>query len=410
MANARMPAGLDSGLCRAEKMEKEHSMRKTELSKSFAWVLIFSMILTACGNGNAGNSDAPATEGAKITSGGLTCPEPTPRVEVASSELKILVRTEYVPREVLDCFEMVYGIDLVIEEYSSQDEMRAGLSADGSKYDLALAADYMVSRLAGEGLLVELDQARLTNLGNLDAAWMNKEFDPGNLYSLPYLAGTDAIVVNTKTISNPPTSWADLWKPEYGGKLVFPDEARLVIGITLLSLGYDPNTTDAGQLEEARVKLAALTPNIQVFDSDSPKTALVAGGVDLGVTWTGEAFLSNQGNPKIEYVYPQEGTIFWQDNWVIPRDAANSDAVYAWLNYLLQDDVFWVVLRDFPYASPNRAALAYTEINFPEVYSAYAASPIIHPPFNVAANGYTLQDVGEAASLYEAIWDEIRGQ
>jgi spermidine/putrescine-binding protein len=310
----------------------------------------------------------------------------------------------------LDCFEMVYGIELVRVEYSNPDEMYEKVAGGGNLPDLVLSPDYMVTRLINEGRLQGLDLSRLSTIANLDRAWMDKEFDPGNQYSLPYLAGTTAIVVNTKKITKPPQSWNDLWNTEYGGRMVVLDESRMMIGVTLLTLGYDPNTTDPGQLEEARLKLTQFIPFVKLFDSDSPKTVLITGDVELGITWTGEAFKANQGNPSIEYVYPQEGAIFWQENWVIPADSAHTDAAYAWLSYLLQGDVFWLTLRDFPYTNPNLAALEYAKINFPDIYTAYMDSPIIHPPSDAAADGHTLKDVGDAAPLYEAIWAEARGQ
>ena len=61
------------------------------------------------------------------------------------------------------------------------------------------------------------------------------------------------------------------------------DDSRAVIGATLLTLGYDVNTKDPNQLDEAKTKLAKLVPNVKAFDSDSPKTALIAGDVDLGI-------------------------------------------------------------------------------------------------------------------------------
>ncbi|HRE27437.1 MAG TPA: spermidine/putrescine ABC transporter substrate-binding protein, partial [Anaerolineales bacterium] len=208
--------------------------------------------------------------------------------------------------------------------------------------------------LIRKGQLQKLDKSRLSILEGLDPNYMDLSFDPGNEYTLPYQAGTDAIIVNTAAVANVPTSWADLWKPEYvdAGRMVFLDDSRVTIGLTLLTLGYDVNTTDEAQLEEAKNRLLELVPGIKLWDSDSPKSALIAGDVDLGMTWTGEAFLAQREVPEIEYVYPSEGALFWQDNYAIPVDAPHVDAAYAWLNYTYQGDVFWLMLRDFPYTNP----------------------------------------------------------
>lgn len=372
-------------------------------------VMAVSLILTACGGGNRPAATEDAGGDAKVTSSGFACPEPSPRVDVTSRELNVFVWTEYFPQDMLDCFELVYGVKLNRDEYSSNEEMYAKVSAGGTAYDLVQPTDYIVPLMIRQGLLQEIDQAQLPNLKNIDSGWLNKSFDPGNKYSVPYLAGTDSIVVNTDAVENVPTSWADLWKPEYAGKMVFIDDSRAVIGITLLTLGYDVNTTDPAQLDEAKAKLAELVPNIKVFDSDSPKTALIAGDVDLGMVWTGEAFTANQENPAIQYIYPTEGPILWQDNFVMLKDAAHADAAYAWLNYMMQGDVFWLTIRDFQYTNPNKAAVDYAKANQPEVYSAYADSPITNPPADVVASGHGIEDVGDATPLYDDIWVEVKG-
>lgn len=385
-------------------------MSKSVTLKLLAVFAIASMLLTACGGAGGPETGEPSADGPKVTSSGFECPEPSPRLEVASTELNIFVWTEYFPQDMLDCFELVYGITLNRDEYSSNEEMYAKVSAGGSAYDLVQPTDYIVPLMIRQELLQELDHSKLPNIGNFDAGWMDQNFDPGNKYSVPYLAGTDAIVVNTDTVENVPQSWADLWKPEYAGKMIFLDDSRAVIGITLLTLGYDVNTTDEAQLEEAKAKLAELVPNIKVFDSDSPKTALIAGDADLGMTWTGEAFIANQENPAIQYIYPAEGPILWQDNWVMLKDAAHTDAAYAWLSYTMQGDVFWLTIRDFQYTNPNKAAVDYAKANQPEVYSAYADSPVTNPPADAIANGHGIEDVGDATPLYDNIWVEVKGE
>ena len=385
-------------------------MGKSMISKLLALFAIASMVLAACGGGGGEPAATEPAAGPKVTSSGFECPEPNPRVDVTSKELNIFVWTEYFPQDMLDCFELVYGIKLNRDEYSSNEEMYAKVSAGGTAYDLAQPTDYIVPLMIRQGLLQELDHARMPNMKNFDAGWMNQDFDPGNEYSVPYLAGTDAIVVNTAAVENVPQSWDDLWKPEYAGRMVFIDDSRAVIGLTLVTLGYDPNTTDPGQLEEAKNKLAELIPNIKVFDSDSPKTALIAGDVDLGMVWTGEAFIANQENPDIQYIYPTEGPVLWQDNWVMLKDASHADAAYAWMNYTMQGDVFWLTIRDFQYTNPNGAAIAYAKENQPEVYKAYADSPITNPPADVVAKGFGIKDVGDATPLYDNIWVEVKGE
>jgi spermidine/putrescine-binding protein len=365
-------------------------------------------LLAACGGTAipAGDAGAGAQDAETAES---TCPEPNPKMEVTSTELNLFVWTEYIPQQTLDCFEEVYGITVNHSEYSSNEEMYAKLNAGGANYDLVQPTDYIVAPMIRQGLLQELDKSKLTIMDNLDSSYLNLPFDPENKYTVPYQAGTDALVYNSEAVENPPASYADLWKPEYAGRIVLLDDSRAIIGATLLTLGYDPNTTDPAQLEEAKVKLAELVQGVKLFDSDSPKSALIAGDVDLGITWTGEAVLAQRENPAIQYAYPTEGTILWQDNYAIPVDAPHLDAVYAWLNYTLQGDVFWKMLEDFPYTNPNSAALEYAKTNHPELYQAYMDSNITNTPADVVAAGHRIEDVGEALPLYDQVWTEVKG-
>ena len=109
------------------------------------------------------------------------------------------------------------------------------------------------------------------------------------------------------------------------------------------------------------MKLSELAKGVKLNNSDAVRANLLAGDVDLGITWTGEAFLAQQENPAIQFVYPTEGAILWQDNYAIPKDAPHLDAAYAWINYTQQPDLFYLMLRDFPYTMPSKGALDYAK-------------------------------------------------
>jgi spermidine/putrescine-binding protein len=393
----------------------------------FSSILLLSLLLAACtstgGTGTAPTGDEAVPADAIVASSGFVCPEPNPRVEVTSTELNLFVWTEYIPEEHIECFEQVYGITVNYNEYSSNEEMYAKLQAGGAGYDLVQPTDYIVSLMIRQGLIQPLDKAQLHFLDQLNPAYLDLTFDPGNEYTIPYQAGVDAIVVNTEAVETIPTSWADLWNPEYEGRMVVVDDGRVAIGATLLMLGYDVNTTDPDELAEAQAKLFELTPNIRIYDSDSPKTALIAGDADLGIVWTGEAVLAQRENPAIDFIYPSEGAIVWQDNYAIPTDAPHLDAAYAWLNYTMQSEIFWLMLRDFPYINPHEGTLEYAagnEIALEDadgndttsvaLYEEYMASSITNVPADVIENGHSVDDVGDALPLYDQIWTEVKSR
>jgi len=372
------------------------------------------LVLSACGGAPAAG---PSTESASVpavadapSEDEFVCPPRVEGIDVTSTTLNLFVWTEYIPEDTIRCFEEVYGITVNHSEYSSNEELYAKLNAGGGNYDIVQPTDYIVPLMIRQGLVQELDHAKLPILADMNPGYLDLSFDPGNKYSVPYQSGIDAIVVNTNAVETIPQSWADLWNPEYAGNLIMLDDSRAVIGAVLLSLGYDVNTTNAAELEEASARLRELVPNVTMFDSDSPKSALIAGDADLGMTWTAEALLAQQENPAIEFVYPTEGAILWQDNYLIPTDAPNADAAYAWINYTLQPALFWQMLRDFPYNNPSDATLAYAQEHQTELYESYMASNITNPPAEVLEAGHYMEDVGEATPLYDRIWTEAKGQ
>jgi spermidine/putrescine-binding protein len=411
-------------------------MNTTRFTRLAAGMLALSIVLIACARASpptappqpTSESASPASLSGFVsrpsghsTVNGFACPEPQPRAQLTSTEINVFLWTEYIPPDIVECFEKVYGVTVNREEFSSNEELIAKLQAGAAGYDIVHPSDYAIDVLARLGLLQKLDKGRLPNLGNIGADYFTLYGDSAD-YISPYQVGTQAIVYNSETIINPPAAWADLWKPEYADRMVFVDDTRVIIGMTLLTQGYSVNATDAAQLEQAQAKLAELAPNVKLWDSDSPKTALIAGDADLGVVWNGEAYLAARELPSLKYIIPTEGAILFEDGFAIPAEAPHLDAAYAWMNYLLQPDVAWLLIKDYPYTVPNIAALEFAKDNplrtvtddgeavtVADLYTAYAQSNITNTPVAELLKGHNVEDVGAALTLYDRIWTEVKG-
>jgi spermidine/putrescine-binding protein len=104
----------------------------------------------------------------------------------------------------------------------------------------------------------------------------------------------------------------------------------------------------------------------------------------------------------------KEGTINFYDGMGIPVDAPHPDAAYAFFNYMLQGDVFWLTLQDYPYTIPNTAALEFAKVKHPDIYNAYINSPITNTPADIFAAGHKVSDVGGFINKYDEVWTEIK--
>ena len=213
-----------------------------------------------------------------------------------AGELNIFVWTEYVPDSVIEKFEEETGITVNVSTYSSNEDMLA-----------VLPSDYMIEQMIAQDMLEELDQDALTNLSNIGEAYLDPSYDPGNVYSVPYQGGVAAIAVNTSMVDIDITSYADLFDSALADSLVVLDDYRAVIGMTARSMGYSMNETDPELLSQIEEKLLTLKDNIRLYDSDSPKSALISGDCAVGYVWSAEAALA-----ILRWYIPQRGlTSLW---------------------------------------------------------------------------------------------------
>ncbi|MBI9080110.1 MAG: extracellular solute-binding protein [Pseudodesulfovibrio sp.] len=319
-----------------------------------------------------------------------------------NGELFLYIWSEYIPDEVVENFTKETGITVHVSNYDSNEAMFAKIKLTGEGYDLIVPSSDYVALMRRQKLLVPLDKTKLPNFGNLSPKLVNQSFDPDNTYSVPYMWGSTSIAVNTGTLgSSAVESISDLWKPEMTGRLLLPNEPREAFSLALKLLGYSLNETDPAHLEEAYQKLKILMPMVRVFDSDSPKQALLSGEVSVGVVWNGEAFIANQENPEIQYIYPPEGFSLWLDSLCIPKGAKNIKEAHAFLNYILRPDVAATISTDMGYSTPNAKALELIPIDI-------RSNPIVYPTDAEVQRGEFQDDLGETMKLYDAYWIKLK--
>lgn len=318
--------------------------------------------------------------------------------------LNVFNWSEYLPEPIIKEFEEKYDIKVNYVTYSSNEEMLAKIMAGDDIFDISVASDYMVEVMRKQKLMEEIDMGNVPNFKNIGDEFKNLSFDPGNKYSVPYMWGTGVIAVNTGKVSGGSiTSYGDLWNSEFKNYLVVLDDERALIGIALKKLGYSLNETDPAKLEQARVELLKLKPNIKFFNSDSPKTELLNGGATAGYMWGAEAALAGKQNKDIKAFFPKEGMYIWQDNFVIPKGAIHKKNAEAFINFLLDPKVSAEISKEFPYANPNLAAHQYID-------KSDLSNPAVYPTEAELKIGERLKDVGDATKLYDKIWVEFRGK
>ena len=346
------------------------------------------------------------------------CAPATPRI--TSSELNLYAFSEYVPEELIANFEKETGVKVNHKTYATNEEMLDGLAGKPAAYDLIIPSDYAVEILIDQKALLPLDLSTMPNYDNLDPSFLSPYFDPGGVtssrpgdknekFSMPYLWGTTGILYDPTKVSTIITSWEDLWRPELAGHIVVLDDSREMMGAALLTLGYGKNETNQARLDEARNKLKELSPGVIAFDAETPENYLLSGEAWVGVVYNGNAALAERVKPDLVYVLPSEGAGFWIDNMAIPADAPDPDAALAFINFVLKPENGALLVRDYPYYTPNVGALDYLKLNNANLYNAYIGSVASNPPEDALLSAKLVKKVDViTAELFEEYWADVK--
>jgi spermidine/putrescine transport system substrate-binding protein len=319
----------------------------------------------------------------------------------APKELNLFAWSEYVPQPVIDGFTKETGIKINYETYASNEEMLAKLVSGAQRYDLIQPSEYTIEALIKENQLQPIDWAKVPNGKNIAPQFKNLPHDPQQKYTVPWLAGSVGIVVNTEKVPDDIKGYNDVFQEKFKGRIVVLDDSREIVSWALATVGKGPNDVTPESLDKIKPILERWLPLVKVYDSDSPKTALLNGDVDLGIVWSGEAALLYNEDPKFKYILPSEGAHQFIDSLAIPANAPNPEAAMAFMNYILRPEVSKLISTDFPYTNPNVEA---RKLLSPEELK----NPASYPPGDPKLE--TFSDIGESAVQVDKLVTDLKAQ
>ncbi len=321
----------------------------------------------------------------------------------SANSINVYNWSEYIPAEVLEKFTKETGIKVVYTTYDSNEAMFAKVQLlEGKGYDVIVPSTYFVSRMQSSGLLAPIDKAKLPNMKYLDEIVLNQEFDPSNNYSIPYMWGVQGFMVNKNAVDPTTiTSWNDLMRDEFKGKLLLSDDLRDTFGAALKATGSSVNSTNPDEIKAASDWLKKLKDSVLVFDVTAAKQALISEEVTAGMIWNGDAFIAKAENPNLVFIYPKEGAPLWVDSFVIPAGSTNKEGAHVFINFMLRPDIAALCVEEFNYSTPNNGVK-------PLLSKEFSTSKLIFPTSKELGNSEFTQDVGKERRLYEKYWEELK--
>jgi len=179
------------------------------------------------------------------------------------------------------------------------------------------------------------------------------------------------------------------------------DSQRDSTGVALKMLGYDMNTRDLNELEEAKQALIEQKPLVLAYVGDDVKDKMIAGEAALAVIYSGEAFYMKQENPDLEYVIPQEGSNFWVDAMVIPKTSKHKKEAELFINFMCDPEVAYKNAIYVGYSSPHSEVKKMLDPDF-------LNDPAAYPDMEELVNLEFFKDLGDYLSVYDRIWTEVK--
>lgn len=259
--------------------------------------------------------------------------------------------------DIISAFEELTGIKVNYTTFDTNESMYAKLKSGGASYDVIFPSDYMLGKMANEGMLLPLNKENIPNLAGVSELYLDKEYDPGNVYSVPYMWCMVGITYNKDMVDEADLEqgWNLLWDPRYTGQILQFNNSRDCFAMALKTLGRSMNPTSTQDLDDALVKLQEQKPLVQAYVMDEVFDKMEGGEAALAPYYTGDGLTMIAENPSLGMFIPEEGTLQCVDAMCIPASSQNQEAAEMFINYMCEVDVALQNALFIQYTSPVEA-------------------------------------------------------
>ena len=296
------------------------------------------------------------------------------------------------------------GIRVNYSTFQSNEALFAKIQNGGTKYDVIIPSDYMVSKMIEQNMLQKLDFEKIPNFSYIDSHFINPEYDSCNEYSVPYTWGTVGIFYNKKMVSEPEEkiNWDILWNPKYVGKILMFDNPRDAFAISQIRLGIPLNSKNEKDWIRASEDLKAQKPLVQAYVMDQIFDKMGNGEAALAPYYTGDAALLTQRNSDIGFVIPKEGTNKFVDAMCIPKNAEHPNEAMAYINFMCDPEIAVENIKYIGYSSPESEVKNRLD---PQISS----SKICYPDDETLKNTQVFTSLpDEITALIDTLWISIK--
>lgn len=219
----------------------------------------------------------------------------------------------------------------VSQEIGNNDPRRtkliAGKGAPQSSMDVACINDVDGYILDQQGVLETVPEADVPRLAEVVPLFRKQ-------YCVPHIFSALVLVYNPDKIKTPPKGYADLFDPQYKGRVGFSD-SLYSWNVAAANIAGNGKSDDMSEGKRLLLELKKNEP--KVFASNEALSAgLRSEEVWISTMWLARAFMWKKGGGfPIAWSVPDEGSIPLVFEAGVPKNAKAKDAAWKYLNALL---------------------------------------------------------------------------
>jgi putative spermidine/putrescine transport system substrate-binding protein len=199
------------------------------------------------------------------------------------------------------------------------------------------------------------DAKLLSNYANVYPEFIQKSQG----YGVPVSYSLIGLAYNEKMVKTPPKSWADMWKPEYRGKVGIPRaSSNLGLGALVIAakvFGGSEDNLDPGwsKLQELKPQVGrSPTQLLQMLEREE---------IAIAPLWNNDAAGAAQKGLPIKFVQPDPGPVAIISFMSATAKTRHPELVYEWMNELLSPEYQSMAARAPYYFGPTVKGIAIPE-------------------------------------------------
>ena len=322
----------------------------------------------------------------------------------SKQELHIYTWSDYIAKDVIAAFEKQNDCRVVVDTFDSNEAMFAKLKAGSTGYDIIMPSSYQIPLMARNGMIRELDHAKLPSVRkNFDASYATCILDPSFKYSVPYAVTYTGVAYRKDKIGSAPIdTWNVYGTAALKGRMSLLADMRETIGAALRTLGYSLNSTKQEEIDKAVTLVSKWKKNIAKFDNEQYKTAVASGEWFVGHGYSSDIIQIMLEDENIGFSLPKEGFVIAFDEMVVASDSKQVDLAHKFIDFCYDPDTAAQNMTEV--CAPMPIAQA-----FPKLEEKLRKLVVLDPA--TLKRGEVLTDFSdqpEVHKMYVKAWDKIR--